>query len=556
MTADADTYRSAVVPRLLRLIGRAPRTLALAVFLALAAVHTWPLASNPAHLSRIDNGDAMLNMWAVTWVAHELPRNPLHVFDGNIFYPEPRTLAYSEAMIVQGILAIPIVALGGSATLAFNLVLLAGFALTGWAFCLLLNRWTGSWSAGYAAGTLAAFNAHVLVRLVHLQTQHVEFIALILFALDRLMDSRRVRDAVWLGVGFALQGLTSVYLLVFTTWLLMFAVAARAWQAVRRQPLALIGLLTTAGVVAVVMLAPYLAVYESLHRATGFERTMGDAQLQAASWVDYVSTGSRMHHTLWSHRFFDSAMSPTFPGVTAIVLVVLGLLWSDVRQDRRVRMCVVAGVGCAIVSMIPRTPIFPVLFRFIPLFRAVRVEAHLGQMVLLMIAVVAGFTVAGIERRWTNRRTWPVVAVALCALLNIEAVRSPLFYRPFDGVPEVYRVLAKQPQAVVVELPFYPPIGFFRNAGYMLNSTLHWRPILNGYSGFMPGSYGATYEALRDFPELTSLAALHTRGVTHVVIHEREFTAVNGRERFDAIFRSTSLVQIAEEGDVRIFALK
>ncbi len=72
----------------------------------------------------------------------------------------------------------------------------------------------------------------------------------------------------------------------------------------------------------------------------------------------------------------------------------------------------------------------------------------------------------------------------------------------------------------------------------------------------MPGSYGATYEALRDFPELTSLAALHTRGVTHVVIHEREFTAVNGRERFDAIFRSTSLVQIAEEGDVRIFALK
>lgn len=551
-----DSYHRAVVPQFLRVLGRAPRTLALVVFVALAALHTWPLASNPAHLSRIDNGDAMLNMWAVTWVAHELPRNPLHVFDGNIFFPEPRTLAYSEAMIVQGILAVPIVAAGGSALLAFNLVLLAGLALTGWAFCLLLHRWTGSWSAGYAAGSLAAFNAHVLVRLVHLQTQHVEFIALILFALDRLMESRRVRDAVWLGVGFALQGLTSVYLLVFTTWLLLFAGAARAVEAFRRRPAALLGLLTAAGVIAVMILAPYLAVYESLHRATGLERTIGDAQLQAASWVDYASTGSRLHYWLWSHRFFDAAMSPTFPGVTAVALVALGMVWPDVRRDRRVRMCVVAGVGCAIVSMIPRTSIFPVLFRFIPLFRAVRVEAHLGQMVLLMIAVVAGFTVAGIERRWTNRRVWPAAAAALCALLNIEALRSPLFYRPFDGVPEVYRVLAGHPQAVVVELPFYPPAAFFRNAGYMLNSTLHWRPILNGYSGFVPGSYGDNYKAAQDFPELNSLAALHERGVTHVVVHEREFTAVNGRDRFDAIFRSTSLVPVAEEGDVRIFALK
>lgn len=524
--------------------------------MALAAAHTWPLASNPAHLSRIDNGDALLNMWAVAWVAHELPRHPLHVFDANIFFPEPRTLAYSEAMIVQGVLAIPIIAAGGSALLAFNLVLLAGFALTGWAFCLLVHRWTGSWSAGYAAGSLAAFNSHVLVRLVHLQTQHVEFIALVLFALDRLMESRRVRDAVWLGVGFALQGLTSVYLLVFTTWLLLFAGAARAVEEFRRRPLALFGLLAAASAVAVTILAPYLAVYEALHRSTGLERTIGDAQLQAASWVDYVSTGSRLHYSLWSHRFFDSAMSPTFPGVIATSLVVLGLVWPDVRRDRRVRMCLVAGAGCAIVSMIPRTAIFPVLFRFIPLFRAVRVEAHLGQMVLLMIAVVSGFTVAGIERRWTNRRTWPFVAAALCVLVNIESLRSPLFYRPFDGVPEVYRVLAEHPQAVVVELPFYPPIAFFRNAGYMLNSTLHWRPILNGYSGFLPGSYGDNYKATQDFPDLTSLAALHARGVTHVVVHEREFTAVSGRERFDAIFRSTSLVPVAEEGDVRIFALK
>src|SRR5262245_49629050 len=126
---------------------RASSVLALAVFIGLACLHTWPLARDPAHLSRIDNGDAMLNMWAVAWVAHELPRHPLHVFDANIFHPDRLTLAYSEAMIVQGVLAIPVIAAGGSAVLAFNLILLSGFALTGWAFCLLLRRWTGSWGA-------------------------------------------------------------------------------------------------------------------------------------------------------------------------------------------------------------------------------------------------------------------------------------------------------------------------------------------------------------------------------------------------------------------------
>jgi hypothetical protein len=113
---------------------------------------------------------------------HQLPRHPLRLFDANIFYPEPLTLAYSEAMIVQGVLAMPVIAAGGSPILAFSLVFLAGFAVTGWAFSLFVHRWTGSWAAGYAAGSIAAFNSYIFLRLPHLQTIHVEFIAIVLFA--------------------------------------------------------------------------------------------------------------------------------------------------------------------------------------------------------------------------------------------------------------------------------------------------------------------------------------------------------------------------------------
>ena len=535
---------------------RAPRATALAVFALLACIHTWPLARNPAHNSRIDSGDALLNMWAVAWVAHALPRDPLHLFNANIFYPEHLTLAYSEAMIVQGALATPLVAAGASPVLAFNIVLLAGLTLTGWAFCLLIHRWTGSWGAAYTGGSLAAFNSHVLVRLVHLQTQHVEFIALVLFALDRVLTSRRLRDALLLGLGFALQGLTSIYLLVFTAWMLIFATLTRAREWLRRDGVQIVGSLGLAAVVASILMGPYLLAYYRLRQSSGFERAVSENQMYAASWIDYLSTGSRFHYALWSHRFVDASNSATFPGIVAVTLVVMACLWPETRRDRRVQMCIGAGIGCAIVSMLPRTPVFGLLWAAIPLFRAVRAIARLGQIVLLMIAVVAGFGVAGLQRRVPDKRTWTAIAVALCAAVNLEAFRAPLGYRVFTGIPPIYDELAPARGAVVVELPFYPPAAFFGSAMYMLNSTRHWRPILNGYSGFQPASYADTYTAIKDFPDLAALDALHARGVTHVVVHKNEFSRALGMERFDSIAESPALQRVADDGEIQIYRLR
>ncbi len=534
----------------------AQRLVALAVFVLLAVAHTWPLASNPAHLSRNDNGDTVLNTWAIAWVAHELPRHPARLFDANIFYPERLTLAYSEAMIVQSVMAMPILAAGGSPVLAYNLVLMAGFALTGWAFCLLVRRWTGSWSAGYVSGSLAAFNAHVLVRLPHLQAQHVEFVALILFALDRLVVSRRLRDAVWLGVGFALQGLTSVYLLVFTTWMLLFAVLGRAREWLRREPVRMIGLFAAAAAVGTLILAPYLFAYYTLHRLTGVERTVEEARQYAATWANYLLSGSRLHYDLWSHRFMGASRSSNFPGVTALVLVALAIAWPETRRDPRVQMCLAAAAGCAAVSMLPKTPIYPALHGLIPLFRAIRVQAHLGQIVLLMLAVVAGFGVAGLGRRWRDTRRWLAAGVVLCGFVNLEALRAPIQYSPFSRIPPIYDRLAGERGAVIVELPFHAPRIFFANALYMLYSTRHWRPMLNGYSGLRPDSYDVTYNAILGFPDDASLFALHERGVTHIIVHLDEFSGVFGHDRYEAILHAASLQLMAADGDIQIFRLR
>ena len=61
-------------------------------FLLLVVVHTWPLITGLNHLIT-ENDDAWLNAWAVSWVAHQLPRDPLHLFDANIYHPEPQAFA-------------------------------------------------------------------------------------------------------------------------------------------------------------------------------------------------------------------------------------------------------------------------------------------------------------------------------------------------------------------------------------------------------------------------------------------------------------------------------
>jgi hypothetical protein len=120
----------------------------------------------------------------------------------------------------------------------------------------------------------------------------------------------------------------------------------------------------------------------------------------------------------------------------------------------------------------------------------------------------------------------------------------------------VYDALAREPTAVVVEMPFFPPRAFSLSAPYMLNSTRHWRPILNGYSGFRPGSYDRAYEAVQGFPNPASLIAMHGLGVTHVVVHMGEFCVAAGPECPETVARSASLEPVAESGDIHIYRLR
>jgi len=486
----------------------------LAVFVLLAIVHTWPLATAPGLLSRNDTDDTIHHEWILAWDAHQLARDPLHLFDANVFYPERDTLAYSDHLIVQAVMVAPVLWSGGSPVLAYNLALIAGLALTGWTTSRVVERWTESRLAGILSGSVMAFNALTLTRFAEIQDQHLEFFPLVLWALDRLLTVPRIKYAAHLTVWFVLQALTCGYLLVFTSLSLVAAVLVRPadWIGSRFRRTA--GLLLLSAGTAVLALLPFLLPYLRVSREHGFTRPLAEVSLYSARLTDYLATGGRLHFNWWSHRFF--VRDALFPGVLASGLVLIAVAGGVAWNDRRARMAVAFGLLSFTLSFGPAFPLYGPLSTILPIMAGVRGAARFGQLFLAAVAILAGFGLARLQQGLRRRAL--AIGVVLVLGTNLEALRAPLQYRVFTGISPIFDNLGSRDRDVVVCLPFPQPRVSFENVDCMLASTRSWLPLVNGYSSFIPESYNRHAAALEAFPEGNTIPYLRQLGVTRLIV--------------------------------------
>ena len=85
-----------------------------AILAALTLVMTWPVGLRLSSSLPGEYRDPLHAMWAMGWVAHaitgglEHPSTLAGFWDANIFFPEPRTLAFSEPFIGQAVIALPL----------------------------------------------------------------------------------------------------------------------------------------------------------------------------------------------------------------------------------------------------------------------------------------------------------------------------------------------------------------------------------------------------------------------------------------------------------------
>jgi hypothetical protein len=90
-----------------------------------------------------DPGDPFLNAWILWWNAQAVPFTE-RWWNPPIFYPMPGALALSEHLAGIGLFTTPLLLVGGSPALAYNIALLLSYALSGFFTYLLVQRLTGS----------------------------------------------------------------------------------------------------------------------------------------------------------------------------------------------------------------------------------------------------------------------------------------------------------------------------------------------------------------------------------------------------------------------------
>src|SRR5436190_5217680 len=135
---------------------------ALAGYLALALVFTWPLAAEFEHAIPGDGFDGLQNYWNLWWVRRallDLQTSPF--FTRDLFFPSGASLYFHTLNIFNGLWTLPLQLLGGLAV-SYNSVVLFTFVLSGYGAWLLAKeafRATAEGGRSSRQRDLAAFGA-------------------------------------------------------------------------------------------------------------------------------------------------------------------------------------------------------------------------------------------------------------------------------------------------------------------------------------------------------------------------------------------------------------
>lgn len=481
-----------------------------AAALLLAVVMTWPIAAKMNRAGRTDSTDAMYAMWNVAWVARAVTSQPGELFNANIFYPHTGTLAYSESNVGAGVLGAPAWALTRNVYTTYNSVVLLGFMLSFICTYALVRRLTGSRVAAAAAGMAFAYAPYTYSRLPHIQLQMTFGIPLALLAMHRAIDLPGWRSGAVLGLALAAAALSSAYYgvligLAIGVGAVFYGLRLGLWKSRGYW----VGMAVALAVLAAIMI-PFFLPYMTI-RQEGFERTLEEARRYGVNWYGWIGSAVKTHRWLLYPEPMRRGVA--FPGITRVLAGLAGLLLValSARYASRIHngrahaiFYLLIGTLTFWASFGPQAGLYTVLHNTIPIFAFLRAVERFAILVTFTLCVGLGFSVFLLQQWWnrTGRQGMGTACAALVfALVIADSWIAPLIYYDAVPVPSVYYALARAPRGAVAEFPFFSnSIDFNRHAHYMLMSTYHWKPLINGYSDHYPKDFLDMLDAVKDFP--------------------------------------------------------
>ena len=211
------------------------RAVVLVAYSALACLLTWPLPLNlRTHLLGGTGGDTGIYVWNLWIFRHEILRHDHFPFstDHVFAYTGGTDFALHNYTPIAGLLGLPLIGSLGVVG-AFNVIMISFVALAGLgAFVLARRLGLSPWAAWLCGAIFAASPVLTARQTAHLSLVIAAPLPLFLWALLRTADSRRVRDALLVGVLVAVATYSDAYYGIYCVLMGGFVLAWRftAWS--------------------------------------------------------------------------------------------------------------------------------------------------------------------------------------------------------------------------------------------------------------------------------------------------------------------------------------
>ena len=525
--------------------------------------------------------DSYLNVWILAWDVHALGTRPGRLFNANIFYPFKNTLALSEHMLGNLPVFAPIALATGNQVLAFNVVILSSFVLSGCTMAWLVRYYTGRIGPGLAAGLVFAFVPFRMTQLPHMQLLSFQWLPVAVYFADRLLREGGWR--LWLGFTvFTLwQCLVSYYLAYVTVIVLGSYTTVLVWRLRHSLPRRRLVELASALVVVAAVMVPLTLPYRRLQQSgvipeftdETFVREHESLVAMADPIRSYLSLPSDAHNIYSGRLATESHLIPwekhLFPGFLPLITIVAAACMprrhgaSPVPTGAVLALAavLVATYVCALGPWLVwndartswRMPAYW-LGRFVPGFSGIRGWTRFALGEMLGLGALFGIALARLTSSMAAGARTLVIGVVLVGVM-VEYNVAPL---ALPEAPEVatpaHRWLAEHGDGG--PLLILPGTGIHgcQHAAYMYHTMAHWLPLATGYSGHIPPQVGWINPISSALPDPVAVAQARRRGLRWLLL-ERPAMDPEQLARFDAAVAAGGLIPAVTLGDEMIFDL-
>ncbi len=501
-----------------------PHLLALAGYLLLTFLFTWPL---PLHLTNAlpgEGGDSWQSLWNFWWFDQALFHGKPLYFTQAQYYPHGTSLLFHTLSPLHSLLALPARLLGGY-FLAYNFIVLLAGTLSGYTTFLLAREVLRAGKSGpgdldppvpppeaerlkvrdgtdpvaFLAGAIFTLCPHRSVQLLaHLNLISAEMLPLFTLYAFRALNRPGRRPALGIALSVLAAALIDwhypLYMLLLAGFFLLWAAGEtllrrRTGRSFLQSASTLAAGLLLAGLLLSPLLIPML---QEAGTAPYLEEPLEFSTTYGADLAAFFIPSPL--HPLWGDLFRPwsepLAEGNTAEGIVYLGLVPLALAAVGLWKERKAGKVWAATAG--LFALLSLGPYLKVLNQFtgvplpylwlhpLPIIRFTRVPSRYVVVTQLALAILAALGVRALLKGIRPRKA-TLLSFALLALFILEYLPIPYPLTPAH-IPAFYRQLAQSPgNGAILEIPLQRPNTPWYYTRWMLYQTVHGRPSFRGY---------------------------------------------------------------------------